>query len=225
MKTTDRIADIIRGLLMKTVGNGATEAEAMAAAAKARELLDKHRLDMADVEADPVRTDDVARSRRSAASIAMQLQTAVGLYCDCIAWQSGGQPKFTGRESDILFATWLLDALDSFCARRTLEYAASQPIGRNRTLETMESFKLGLVSRLRERLREATAARPEAERRQAQQANAVALQRQGVNLTKPKAGRRKQIGRSAFDAGRTMGDAATFSRPVNAGGTVYRLAS
>jgi hypothetical protein len=39
----------IRGLLSKTTENGATEAEAMLAAAKARELMDKYRLTLTDV--------------------------------------------------------------------------------------------------------------------------------------------------------------------------------
>jgi hypothetical protein len=45
-----RVLDRIQALLSKTVGNGCTEAEAQAAAAKASRLLAEHQLSMAEVE-------------------------------------------------------------------------------------------------------------------------------------------------------------------------------
>ena len=50
MKTKrEKVATIVEALLAKTTENGATEAEAMAAAAKARELMDRHQLDLGEV--------------------------------------------------------------------------------------------------------------------------------------------------------------------------------
>ncbi|MDR3488785.1 MAG: DUF2786 domain-containing protein [Bradyrhizobium sp.] len=224
MKTTDKIADIIRALLMKTVENGATEAEAMSAAAKAYELLGKYQLDMTDVDADPIKTDDVAKSRRGSVSIAKLIMNAVGAYCDCIAWTQSGEPKFTGRDSNILFATWLLDALDGFCARRIIDYAASLPMGRNRTGQ-MQAFKSGLVSSICERLWEAVKARPASERHKIQQANLATLTKNGVTLYKSQSKTKIYRQGSAFQAGRAIGQTATFNRPVNGNRGALQIAS
>jgi hypothetical protein len=44
------IAGRIKGLLAKTVDNGCTESEALSAALKARELIEKHQLCLSEVE-------------------------------------------------------------------------------------------------------------------------------------------------------------------------------
>ena len=46
----DRLRSRIAALAAKTIANGCTEAEALAAAAKVAELLDRHALSMSDVE-------------------------------------------------------------------------------------------------------------------------------------------------------------------------------
>jgi uncharacterized protein DUF2786 len=60
----DAVATRIRGLMAKTTENGCTEEEAMLAAAKARELMDRYRLTMTDVEiqAEPIITETVDRA-------------------------------------------------------------------------------------------------------------------------------------------------------------------
>lgn len=58
----ERIAAIIRALLEKTVANGCTEDEAIAAAAKAAEMLAKHNLTVDEVE---LRANPFARERQS----------------------------------------------------------------------------------------------------------------------------------------------------------------
>ena len=225
MKSKDQIAGIIRALLMKTVENGASDAEAISAAEKARELLDRYRLNMTDVEAEPVLTEGIARSRRGIVSIADQLRAAVGEYCDCIGWatSSGNHPMFTGRQGDILFATWLLDALDGYCARRIVAYVASRPYG-HKNAELL-AFKAGLVARLKERLVAATAARSATARQQAQAANTLALRGQGVNLVLKSTLGAPIRSKDSYTAGQAQGDGASFSRPAGAGAKVYQLAS
>ena len=59
----DAIAHKIRSLLAKTVENGATEAEAMLAAEKARKIMDEHRLTQTDIEIEAEEIEDITFER------------------------------------------------------------------------------------------------------------------------------------------------------------------
>lgn len=48
----EKLLDIIQALTQKTVGNGCTEAEAIAAAEKAQRIMEKHGLSLADLVLD-----------------------------------------------------------------------------------------------------------------------------------------------------------------------------
>jgi hypothetical protein len=85
----DKIARIIRKLLDKTLEKGATEAEAMSAASKARELMDRYQivLGTAAMEAEGTAKVDVSRSPYKGLTIRDRLGMRVAKLCDCA---SGG---------------------------------------------------------------------------------------------------------------------------------------
>ena len=124
----ETIARRIKALLAKTVEHGASEAEAMSAAEKARELMAKYMVDADDLQDDRIDTNNLQQSWRGPLSVADQLFAFVARFCDCQPWRIGKANKFTGRQSDMLFATWLLDALDGFVNRKTAEYGLTLPI-------------------------------------------------------------------------------------------------
>src|SRR5215467_2386473 len=84
----DRLRAKIRALFAKTIEAGATEAEAMTAAAKARELIDKYQVDMSIVE-EMVRDILVFASTLEFA-IARRLMHGIEAYCEVqtgyLAW-------------------------------------------------------------------------------------------------------------------------------------------
>jgi len=114
----DAIAKRIRSLLNKTIENGCTEEEAMLAADKAGELMDKYDLSFSQVQMKKQkigRTTYYTHTRKDGtpdknASRAHEVSYAVGAvaaYCDCEVWQSGADIVFFGMPKDREIAEYL----------------------------------------------------------------------------------------------------------------------
>ena len=88
---SDRLRARIAALSAKTIANGCTEAEALAAAAKVAELLDRHALTMSDVEirASPCieASFETARKKRVPLDGCVG---AVAAFCGCRVWREKG---------------------------------------------------------------------------------------------------------------------------------------
>lgn len=218
---TDAIAARIRALLAKTVATGATEAEAMTAAEKARELMEKYRIEAGDLDKEPIRVE--TPEQRRGALIRANLMAGVGRFCQVMAYRGADDNfRFVGREGDVVFATWLLDALEAFVSRRTLDHVASLGgMSRGARDRALQSFTLGACARISERLREASPAVSRGEAR----AIAEYLKGQGIAIVTQKRRGSTTVDRDSFDAGRSAGDGAQFNRPVNAGQPVRRIAA
>ena len=112
------IAAKIKALLAKTEENGATEAEAMAAAFKAKEMMDKHQLDMGELEmeADGFEEMSTETAREFSHVVQYNLATAVSLFTETRCWNNRetNSLRFFGYKSDVLFAQWLIQALEGF---------------------------------------------------------------------------------------------------------------
>jgi hypothetical protein len=155
----DKIARIIRKLLDKTLEKGATEAEAMSAASKARELMDRYQivLGTAAMEAEGTAKVDVSRSPYKGLTIRDRLGMRVAKLCDCRVWRSAqnGTLTFFGLSSDVEFAGWLMVSLDSFVRQQSLEYVRPYRAGGVSAREAwklQKAFILGCCVRINERL-------------------------------------------------------------------------
>lgn len=117
----------VRALLAKTVDNGCTEAEAMAALEVARRFMAEHEITETDLAAGDV--EDVSIDRRTKTDredVRDKLYGGVGAFCHCRAWKAGFDAvAFAGLESEVLFAHWLLDMLADFVERGLHEYLRS----------------------------------------------------------------------------------------------------
>jgi hypothetical protein len=85
----DKIARIIRALLDKTLEKGATEAEAMSAASKARELMDRYQivLGTAAMEAEgTIKMDFSSQPVQAGSPSATASELSVAKLCDCRIW-------------------------------------------------------------------------------------------------------------------------------------------
>ena len=84
----EKVMDRIAALRAKTILNGCTEEEALSAAAKVAELLDRHALSMSDVEmrASPCERL-VFETRRNKRIPLDACVAAIAHFCDCMVWR------------------------------------------------------------------------------------------------------------------------------------------
>jgi len=212
----------IKALLAKTTEAGCSEAEAMMAAHKAKELLDKYQIDLSELDLREEGTSEASVARNI---IATELQKQVGRYCEVKSWQSPaeGKLKFLGLQSDVFFAEWLLLALTSFVQRKTLDYSMNAAkIYQNEVNE----FQIGCIRRINARLKE------EIERRDAERASQVinstgrslmvlkdqivteAWVKKNLNLSNRGGTNRGAPASQHYMAGHAAGGEARFARPV-----------
>lgn len=206
-----KMLDRIRAMLNT---EGRTEAEMMAFLSKARELMATYEIDEADLI-----EREAATIFKSAVQdpydIKYGLGYVVGKFCRCEAWrEKNGQRMFCGMESDIIFATWLLDTLQRFVMRALRAYQADRARKHisNSNLSSA-SFVAGCIDRIRAKLIELT---PKYE------VNAVIkaeLTKNGIVLHKAK-NKLDAANPYAFAAGSAAGASARFDRPVGSGGTL-----
>jgi len=164
----DRVIQRIQALRAKTVDRGCTEEEAMAAAAKVSELLDRHDLTLDEVS---VRQSDcegvsVATGRKRRAPVD-SCMSPVAAFCDCRVWSEGSNDGdlryvFFGLKADVVAARFLHELIEvtfdteSETFRRGDIYRKLQGGGRRTALN---SFQIGLAGGIAAKLATLKAAR------------------------------------------------------------------
>jgi hypothetical protein len=215
----------IRSLLAKTVDNGCTEAEALAAAVKAKELMDTYQIDLSEeeLEADGFVRGWAEQPQARKFNVQWELCNAVADYCEVKTWGQNlgwGQKRrvvFFGLRSDVELANWLVKALESFVWQKADEFGGDYYEKR--------SFAMGCVERIESRLRE------EASRRRAPVMastgkSLVVVKQQLVDREYAKLGLKLRGCCSSYtsggsaearQAGYAAGAKATFGRPFSSG--------
>jgi hypothetical protein len=164
----DAVIARIQALRARTVERGCTEAEAMAAAAKIAELLDKHDLTLDEIS---VRNSDcegvrVATGRKRRAPVD-GCMPPVAAFCDCRVWSEQGEGGvlryvFFGLKADVQAARFLHDVIEdtfeteSAAFRRGAIYQGLR--GSDRRV-ALTSFQTGLAGGIADKLDELKAAR------------------------------------------------------------------
>ena len=157
----DKLKLRIQALRAKTIDNGCTEEEALAAAAKVAELLDRHDLSLTDVElrAAPCerRAYETHRKKR------VPLDDCIGAiahFCDCRVWReknAAGETSyvFFGLRSDIEVAHYLTELIDTAVRAELGRFKTSVDYGRFRHQQrhlANASFALGMVASIADKL-------------------------------------------------------------------------
>jgi hypothetical protein len=157
----DKLKLRIQALRAKTIANGCTEDEALSAAAKVAELLDRHDLSLSDLElrAAPCerRVYETHRKKR------IPLDDCVGAiarFCDCRVWReknAAGESRyvFFGLRSDIEVAHYLTELIDGAVRAELGRFKNSVDYLRFRHQErhlANASFALGMVASIADRL-------------------------------------------------------------------------
>jgi hypothetical protein len=157
----DRLKLRIQALRAKTIANGCTEDEALSAAAKVAELLDRYDLSLSDVELRAAscerRIYETHRKKRIPIDDCIG---AIAHFCDCRVWReknAAGESSyvFFGLRPDIEVAHYLTELIDAAVRAELGRFKTSADYGRLRHQErhlANASFALGMVTSIAKKL-------------------------------------------------------------------------
>lgn len=167
----DNLKTRIQGLRAKTTDNGCTEAEALLAAAKVAELLDRYDLSLTDVEIRyaPCERREYETHRKKRTPLADCIG-AIANFCDCRVWcekNQAGEARyvFFGLRSDIEVAHYLTELIDTAVRSELGRYKTTPDYRRFRHQDrhvANASFTLGMVASIADKLTAMKAGRDEA---------------------------------------------------------------
>jgi hypothetical protein len=219
----ERVIQRIQALRAKTVDQGCTEAEAMAAAAKVSELLERHDLTLDEVS---VRRSDcegvsvaTGRKRRAAIDSCMP---PIAEFCDCRVWGEQGDHDglryvFFGLRADVEAARLLHDLIEAAFETESASFRRGgiyQALSGGDRRVALNSFQIGLASGISGKLAALKAARQTAGAKStgfdlvAVKHSVVdeEIERLGLNFTsRSTVSRGRQVHGDAYKAGRAAG--------------------
>jgi hypothetical protein len=237
-----RVKARIKALTEKTIANGCTEAEAMAAAEMVGRLLERYALSMDAIEIRTARCVQVAvplggRRRRPIDGCV----PAIARFCDCKVWLSRGvspdpvqheaaaEPSgscyvFFGFETDVALATYLFAVIERAIGTETAIFRKLNPrLQGVRLRRASASFQHGVVARVSDRLDAMHHARDATVRAQRSTGTDLIVAKNRVveeafgeidiRLVRMAATGRRVI-TTAFRAGWAAGDRVNLNRPV-----------
>lgn len=213
-ETRKKLLERIKAILAKTMANGCTEGEAMAALAKARELMATYEIDEKELEEVTEKPRVHRTEPNDPYEIKKNLCVNVGKFTSTKAFRDRDEVIcFAGKDSDIIFATWLLDTLQRFIMRELRQYQKKLIIekGANHSNNlTSASFVAGCAYRINEKLKELAPINWA-------KIQELIVSELGMQLTKSR-GRNRNLSEKDAAAGAKAGEYARFDRPVNQGG-------
>lgn len=157
----DKLKMRIQALRAKTIDNGCTEDEALSAAAKVAELLDRYDLSLTDIDirkaACERRAYETYRKKRIPLDDCIG---AIAIFCDCRVWREKNQAGesryiFFGLRSDIEVAHYLTELVDAAVRSELGRYKTTPDYGRfrhNQRHLANASFALGMVASIADKL-------------------------------------------------------------------------
>lgn len=217
----DKLKARLAALRAKTVENGCTEDEALAAAAKVAELLDRHDLSLTDLELAQEVCQELSFEPTRKKRIPLdECVGAIADFCDCRVWREKGARGhrfvFFGLPADVAVAHTLAELVDTAVRTELGRYKNSDAYRAFRHNErhlANASFALGMVTSIADRLMAMKAARDAAHRGSGRDLVAVKgaivdveLVKLGIDLKTVESGRR-YISPTAYDAGGEAGAA------------------
>jgi Protein of unknown function (DUF2786) len=228
----DGLKSRIQALRAKTVDNGCTESEALSAAAKVAELLDRYDLSLSDVEirqaACEKREFETFRKKR------VPLDGCIGAiahFCDCRVWReknAGGNTRyvFFGLRADVEVAHYLTEMIDAAVRGELGRYKTTKAYQRFRHNErhmANSSFTFGMVGSIADKLMAMKEARDAANETTGRSLvvlkTAVVdaeLKKLNLNLRASRAARR-MVSEAAFEAGGAAGTSLAINPALRRG--------
>ena len=237
----DRVRRIIKALLAKTTQNGATEQEAMAAAQRAKELMEDYQIEIGPeaLLEEGITKGGFTYTNGAYRFFVDQIMPALENYLEVQAVRSPSEKRyfFVGLQSDVLLAEWMVEALVDFVLHGAKIYVQecvnrAGPANIRRPAkfraELRKSYVYGAAERISARLRDLTKQRNAtrlAYRNTTGRDLVLVNKQQLVNEAfrkmfpriKKGSADRLQLNRNAYESGQARGNDAQFNRPVGSG--------
>jgi hypothetical protein len=159
--TLDKLKSRIEALRAKTTANGCTEDEAMSAAAKVADLLDRYDLSLSDVEIRDEQCEQLAFETWRKKRIPLDgCVGAIAEFCDCRVWREKNAEGafryvFFGLRADVAVAHYLTDLIDTAVRSEQGRFKNSREYRRFRHNErhlANASFAMGMVASIASKL-------------------------------------------------------------------------
>jgi len=166
----DKLKARLQGLRAKTIANGCTEAEALAAAAKLAELLDRYDLSLTDLELrEEACVQAAAETNRKQRQPISACVPAIAEFCDCKVWRekdAAGRIRyvFFGMSASVEAAVGIYDLLAAALQHGWEDYARRQRFIRH-SQDEKGSFLFGMAISLADKLLAQKAERDDATRK------------------------------------------------------------
>lgn len=226
----DKLIQKIKALMSKTVENGCTEAEAMAALSMAQAMMDAYEVTEDEVNQTKQESAEVGQTKdmRDPHNIKNHMGMAISEFTNTKIWTSNNKKtlNYCGLISDVDFALWLTEHLTLFVQRELKNYiwaggyTSLEPSSKRRVIN---GFVYGCTIRINQRLRELVA---QGKVNASTNANALVvvknelinrkMQELDMNLRMPR-NRGSYYEPDGYAAGKAAGDKANFGRPVESG--------
>lgn len=152
----DKLKSRLQALRAKTIANGCTEEEALSAAAKVAELLDRHDLLLSDLEIRDEQCEQSAietgKKQRQPISACIP---AIADYCDCKVWREkddkGIRYVFFGLRPSIEMAHYIHDVIAVAMQTAWMQYARNTRVIRY-AQDEKGSFMIGMAVSIADKL-------------------------------------------------------------------------
>jgi len=218
----DRLKARLQALRAKTTANGCTEEEALAAAAKVAELLDRHDLSLSDLDLRAESCEQAAletnRKQRQPISACIP---AIAEYCDCKVWREKDEAGriryvFFGLRPSLEMARYVHDVIATAMQTAWEAYASERRFIRYGHDER-GSFLFGMAVSIADKLVAMKAERDESNRRSSGRDLVVVrhaiveaeFAKLDLTLRRGRASGKK-VAAAAFEAGQAAGLAVTI---------------
>jgi hypothetical protein len=217
-----RVIERIRALRAKTIEQGCSEQEALAAAAKVAEMLERYGLSLSEVEirAQPCEGFGVDTGRRQQAP-SDRCVPAIADFCDCRVWSetgAGGTLRFIffGLPADVEAAHSLYDLVAAAFDTETATFKSGPVYAEMRGADkrgAIRSFQIGLAGGLGAKLQKLKAQRNAAVRKSGGR-DLVPIkssildeefEKLGLSLHAKRLGGRRKVLAAAYQAGHAAG--------------------
>jgi len=158
----DDIKQKILGLMAKTISNGCTEEEAMAASKKVQEMLNKYQLSLSDIKLKESKciTGEYDTKLRAQSPVQWCI-AAVGYFTDTIPWSSYHGDiifyKFFGLEHDVLIAEYVTKICDWAIIYEGEDFKGHEAYSltpKGARSKVLRDFRTAMAYRIAKRLRE-----------------------------------------------------------------------
>ncbi len=228
----ERLVQRIQGLRAKTVAQGCTEHEALAAAEKVAELLDRYGLSLGELEfrAQPCEGIGIQTNRRRIAPID-ECIPAIASFFDCRVWAERAEAAplryiFFGLRGDVAAARYLYEMVERAFETETNAFRASdiyfEMAGERRA--ATNSFQTGLARGISGKLHAIRVTREASMRggsgRDLVPAKAAMVEEEmeklGLSLSSRALGRGKRVLTDAFAAGEAAGQRFEYAPAIAA---------